>query len=364
MVRAVAYYLPQFHPIPENDEWWGKGFTEWTNVASARPRFRNHYQPHIPADLGFYDLRRPGVLQEQWQLAKDHSIGGFVFYHYWFGGRRVLDLIEKTLLEDPNDPSLPEFALCWANENWSRNWDGGQREVLIQQTYSWTDHVDHFEQLLPLFRHPKAIRVAGKPVFVVYRPQIIPNFDDVAGLWRKLAIRAGLGGLHIVGTNSYNDQIDPVRLGVGNAVDFFPNAHAAGSDGISGKRPLRRLPPAITKRVTGRLTNNVVSYHDVVDRSIMAMPAEGRQHLYPCVAPSWDNSPRRRQGALILHNPNAADYRRWLRAAVSIEKERRGHEGLVFINAWNEWAEGAHLEPDRRHGRDFLTATRDVMAAI
>ena len=193
--RLIAFNLPQFHPTPENDAWWGKGFTEWTNVAKARPLYPGHYQPHIPADLGFYDLRLPEARAAQAELAREYGIEGFCYYHYWFGGRRMLERPVNEILAS-GEPEFP-FCLCWANHSWSTVWQG-TADSLIEQTYpGWDDHAAHFDWLLNAFRDPRYIRVNGKPLFVIYKPDDIPNVREVTSFWRESAIKAGLPGLHL-----------------------------------------------------------------------------------------------------------------------------------------------------------------------
>lgn len=201
-VRAIAFYLPQYHPVPENDEWWGKGFTEWRNVSKARPLFPGHYQPHLPADLGFYDLRLPEVREAQAELARAHGISGFVYYHYWFNGRRILERPFNEVLQS-GKPDFP-FCLCWANENWTRIWDGGDKHILLEQKYSAQDDLAHIQSLIPAFRDERYIRVNGKPLFLVYRAELIPDPVRTAAIWREAAIKAGVGDLYLARVESYD----------------------------------------------------------------------------------------------------------------------------------------------------------------
>jgi lipopolysaccharide biosynthesis protein len=206
--RAIALYLPQFHPIPENDEWWGKGFTEWTNTAKARPRFPGHYQPHVPADLGFYDLRVPETRAQQAEMARAHGVEGFCYYHYWFAGKRILQRPFDEVVAS-GEPDFP-FCLCWANETWSGVWHGDPRRTLIAQTYPGEeDHRAHFATLLPAFRDPRYIRVAGKPVFLIYKPLDLPDAAATLALWTRMAEEAGLPGLHFVGCTDDVTDIPP-----------------------------------------------------------------------------------------------------------------------------------------------------------
>src|SRR4029077_7166935 len=213
-VKLIAFYLPQYHPIPENDDWWGKGFTEWTNVTKARPWFRGHYQPHLPADLGFYDLRLPETREAQANLARQYGIHGFCYYHYWFNGRRLLERPFNEVLAS-GSPDFP-FCLCWANENWTRAWDGLEREVLIQQHYDSNDDLAHIRWLANAFRDPRYIRVHGKPLFLVYRVASLPDPMQTVSIWREEARRLGIGELFLCAVESRvggSQSVNPSRLG-------------------------------------------------------------------------------------------------------------------------------------------------------
>jgi lipopolysaccharide biosynthesis protein len=356
---VIAFYLPQFHPIPENDLWWGRGFTEWTNVVKARPLFRGHYQPHLPADLGFYDLRVPETRQAQADLASQHGITGFCYYHYWFSGRRVLHRPFQEVLRSGR-PDFP-FCLCWANENWTRRWDGGKGEVLLAQQHSPEDDRRHIEHLLPAFHDPRYIRINGKPLFLVYRTDLLPNPAHTAEIWREAAQRAGLE-LYLARVESHVANVDPSAIGFDAAVEFAPDWRVLRhppkwrwDDWDLKARVIHRLRRAGIVS-SAYFTHEVYSYRELADR--MLSRAEPPYLRFRCVAPGWDNSPRRVVGARILHGAHPDIYERWLRATL-----RRTHaipdpeQRIVFVNAWNEWAEGAHLEPDQRWGLAFLQAT-------
>jgi lipopolysaccharide biosynthesis protein len=357
-LRALAIYLPQFHPVPENDAWWGRGFTEWTNVTKARPLFDGHYQPHLPADLGFCDLRVPEVRQAQAELARAHGIHGFCYYHYWFSGRRILQRPFDDVLAS-GSPDLP-FCLCWANENWTRRWDGQDQEVLLQQHYSAADDTAHIQSLLPAFADPRYIRVDGKPVFLVYRTGLMPEPARTAERWRSEAMRAGIGDLYLIRVENFTRDPVPSDIGFDAAMPFAPdwrsNPPARRPSAIA--RMLRRLKlhdPVLERQ-------RVMSYADLAE-SVLARPATGYLQ-YPCVTPMWDNSARRKVGAAIFHDSTPALYERWLRDAAGRFVPPSPDENLIFINAWNEWAEGNHLEPCQRWGRAYLEATRDALAAV
>ncbi len=342
--RVLAFHLPQFHPIPENDAWWGPGFTEWTNVARARPAFPGHDQPRLPGELGFYDLRLPDTLAAQAALARAHGVDGFCFYHYWFNGRRLLEAPVERLLAS-GQPDVP-FCLCWANESWTRAWDGRSDEVLLAQTYAPEDDVAHLRDLLRFFRDPRYVRAGGRPLFLVYRPSRLPDAARTAAVWREEAARAGLPGLYLCGVESFlEDRGDPAAWGFDAAVEFQPDWANLGE-------PLAH--PAF-----GR--HRVHDYRAFVAGQL-AKPAPGwRRH--PCVTPRWDNTARRPEDSVVLLNPDPDVYAGWLAAAARGQRALPPGERFVFVNAWNEWGEGCHLEPDLVSGRLWLEATRRAVAA-
>ena len=341
-VRAIAYYLPQFHPIPENDAWWGAGFTEWTNVTRARPLFDGHYQPHLPADLGFTDLRLPEVREAQAALAREHGLHGFCYY-YSFGGKRLLDRPLREMVES-GKPDFP-FCICWANESWSRRWDGAEAEVLVAQDDSDAFYRGFIHEVLPILRDPRYIRVDGKPVLLVYRIGRMPDAAGVAAAWREAAVAAGLPGLYLCSVQSHDPNLDPSRFGWDAAVEFPPSPwHGRVVD----PRSLPGLDPDFT--------GTVFDYPDLVTRYLQREVP--RYRLLRGVMTSWDNTARRGPAAYLFQGATPGEYETWLRATVAwTEAHVPPSERLVFVNAWNEWAEGAHLEPDQRHGRAWLEAT-------
>jgi lipopolysaccharide biosynthesis protein len=355
-VSLLAFYLPQFHPIPENDAWWGKGFTDWSNVAPCQPRFRGHYQPRMPGELGSYDLRVAETREAQAQLARAHGIEGFVYYHYWFEGRRLLDQPFRQVL-DSGQPDFP-FCLCWANENWTRRWDGRHRSVLLAQTYNGDDDRRHGEWLMTAFADPRYIKVDGRPLFLVYRGAGLPDPRRTTDLWREQAARLGLPGLFLCRVESFPDEVsDPTALGFDAAVEFQPDW--ATLDAVSQGHVRHRLR-ALSRRL-GMRGDRIVDYGAVVDAMLAKPPPPYLR--FPCVTPSWDNSARRPRGATILTNSTPNAYQRWLTETVSRVLTARVQQKLVFINAWNEWAEGNYLEPDRRFGRGYLEATSRALAS-
>lgn len=344
--RLIAFYLPQFHAIAENDAWWGKGFTEWRNVTRALPQFDGHDQPRLPADLGFYDLRTPGVMREQARLAREYGIGGFCFYFYWFDGHTLL---EEPLRQWLADDSIEQpFCLCWANENWSRRWDGRADDVLIGQNHSERDDLAFIAHVARYLRDPRYIRVDGKPLLLVYRPGLLPDARATAARWRQWCRDNGVGEICIAYTQSF-DRADPSDFGFDAAVEFPPNLATPAN--ITGDQQL------INPQFRGQVLDWRELAHDYARRP---MPS---YRLFPAVNCGWDNEARRSgRGRVYLHAAPRR-YRDWLRTTIEHRlADAPASDRLVFINAWNEWAEGAVLEPDARLGHAWLQATRDAVA--
>lgn len=333
---TIAYYLPQFYPIPENDAWYGTGFTEWRNVVRARPLFAGHDQPRLPADLGFYDLRVREVRHQQARLAKQHGIDAFCYYHYWFNGVRPL----RNVIDDVLAHSIPEmpFCLAWANENWSRHWDASQHEVLLRQTYTREDDEEHGRFLLKAMSHPLYLRVDGRPILFIYRIQAFPDPAGTIERWRRMWTEAGLPDVHIVKFDTHGNFHDPHIYGADSAAQFLPH-------GI--QHVLKPIKPE------GCDPGNAVYDYGQVVRAYLDQPKPAWTR-HECVFPSWDNTSRRGDGkSLVVHGSTPELYEGWL----STVHDRAGSDGLVLINAWNEWAEGAYLEPDLTHGHAYLEAT-------
>lgn len=366
-MKVISFYLPQFHPIPENDAWWGKGFTEWTNVAKAKPLFRGHGQPHVPADLGFCDLRLEETRIAQAELAQAYGIGGFCYYHYWFNGKMLLERPFNEVLAS-GKPDFP-FCLCWANENWTRRWDGLEQEVLAEQHYEQYDPIQHMEWLSRAFRDPRYIRIAGRPLFLLYWADHIPNVAAVLSTWRKEALRFLGTDLYVCAVKSHRFELsdeEAISIGFDALVNFHPhpkcftwpdkariqrfvNKRINAFFRLFGFDTLRRFP--------------IYARHDY--RTYVARACSlprGGSKQFPCVFPTWDNTARKKKDATVIQNSDAEIFETWLRHAVTTIADYDDDERIVFVNAWNEWAEGCHLEPDCENGRRFLESIQKVVA--
>lgn len=348
VVKVIAFYLPQFHPFAENDAWWGKGFTEWTNVAKAVPNFVGHYQPHLPIHFGYYDLRVPSVMEEQARVAKQYGIGGFSYYFYWFGGTILMEDPLKAMLDNPA-VDIP-FCLTWANENWTRRWDGAEHDVLIAQNHSHADSIALLRHLARYFNDPRYIRIDGKPVFIVYRADIIPDIAGTLAAWRTEALALGFDGLYLVAAQSF--QIgDPTGMGFDAAVEFPP--HSMPVTNIETQ--LEILQP--------EFKGHVSTYEEAVDMRV-TLP-DTSYKLFRTAMLAWDNTARKQNNSHTFHGFSVVAFSQWLSALCHRVMQSGAHgpdEKLVFVNAWNEWAEGSHLEPDRKHGFGYLAAAQAAIA--
>lgn len=358
MKRLIAIHLPQFHPFKENDEWWGKGFTEWTNVAKSRPRYHGHYQPHIPADLGFYDLRLEETRIAQSELAKQYGIYGFCYYHYWFNGHQLMERPLNEILAS-GKPDFP-FMICWANENWTRAWDGGEKQILIKQDYSDEDDRAHIRFLCEnYFKDPRYIRVNGKPVFCIYRSTLFPDMKKSIETMRDEARKFG-EELYICRFESFHTEGEQyLKPGFDAAVEFQPHIAFPRRGFLSFvKRAVDSVSWKLFKRVVFPV---VVDYEQYFEE-------EMRNHVdykrFPCVTPNWDNSPRRKGNSYVgFKNSTPAKYEKWLKSTIDSFAPFSEEEDFIFINAWNEWAEGNHLEPDLKFGLKYLEATKRSIEA-
>ena len=347
-VRAIAFFLPQYHPIPENDRWWGKGFTEWTNVTKARPNFEGHYQPHLPADLGFYDLRMPEVREEQARLARQYGISAFCYYYYWFAGKKLLNRPLDEVLQS-GAPDFP-FCICWANENWTRRWDGCEEDILIAQSHTEADHAGFIAEIAPALMDARYVRIDEKPLVIVYRLGQLPEPRRTADLWREYCVNAGIGEIYLAYVQSFERMPmgdDPSLYGFDAAIEFPPHRYPVRAE---------HSHPLINPEYQGLLFDYVQTSENFIKR---AWPS---YKLFRTVMPSWDNTARRQDVSHVFVNATPDRYEYWLRQVVHQTRRLHfGDERIVFINAWNEWAEGNHLEPDRQFGHQYLVATKNAL---
>lgn len=355
-VRILAFYLPQFHPIPENDEWWGKGFTEWTNVAKARPLFKGHYQPRIPADLGFYDLRVPETRIAQAEMARKYGIEGFIYWHYWFSGKRLLERPFNEVLSS-GEPDFP-FCLAWGNESWSGIWHGLSDKILIKQDYPGKeDYTNHFYALLTAFKDPRYIRIDNKPVFYILSPQQIPDYSDFIELWNILARENNLEGIFFVAPAFYPESEAQDLFDFGfNAINSYRLKESFGKmkGATIGQRIYRKI--LRTFRLSEKINYNVYDYEEFIRNFI----TEGDRNpvFFPTIYPSWDNSPRSGSRAMIMENSNPSIFKHHVRAALAVTKDKPLDHRIVFLKSWNEWAESNYMEPDLKFGLQYLQALK------
>jgi lipopolysaccharide biosynthesis protein len=362
-IRAIAFYLPQYHPIAENSKWWGEGFTEWTNVTKAKPFFKGHYQPVLPSELGFYDLRVPEVREQQAALAQEYGVGGFCYWHYWFGnGKRILERPFNEVLES-GKPDFP-FCLGWANESWTGIWHGLGKQVLLEQTYPGKDdYIAHFDFLAKAFKDPRYIRVNNKPLFLVYNPTAIPDLALFVSTFKEEAAKHGLDGVHLVATN----------------VNINWNAQEHGFEAITPSNHSKIMylqSPNKIKDFFRRQLNkdkNSKLYKKLFKRPVHVYEyAEAMKHFvsdkdkaqslyYPMVIPNWDNSARSGLNGYVLHNSRPELFEQIVKKAKDIVKDYPDEEKIIFIKSWNEWAEGNYLEPDRKFGRGYLEVIKRVL---
>ena len=374
--RIIGLYLPQYHPIPENDEWWGKGFTEWTNVAKARPLFRGHYQPRIPADLGFYDLRLPEVREQQAELAREAGLEGFCYYHYWFGnGRQLLERPFNEVLAS-GKPDFP-FCLCWANHDWTnKTWQKGNNfrrdSMIMKMEYSKEDYVRHFNYVLPAFRDPRYITVDGKPLFAVWAPHHIPDAREFIDLWQQLARENGLPGIHFVG------HTDNAGKGLpGQAADYYSADKAKeyyqavldlGFDAVmsSGYRRAVALLQGKTRMMWRMLSGKTFAptYSKMDYSRLMAnyyVPEDAGENIYPTLLPQWDRTPRAGKNSEIVVDSTPDRFQETVETAIELIRQKEPEHQLLFLKAWNEWGEGDYVEPDLKFGHGYIQAIRQAI---
>ena len=354
-MKIIAFYLPQFHEIPENNQWWGKGFTEWTNTRKATPLFKNHYQPHTPLNNNYYNLLDDGVLEKQIDIAKKYGVDAFCFYHYWFkGGKKLL---EKPLEYVLANKSLDfPFCICWANESWSRRWDGSNKEILIEQDYDDDENwKNHFYYLKQFFEDERYIKIDGHPVMLIYKPQEIPELSKKLSVWNFLAKQHGFG--RIIFISQYPQVNKEIERLFDYNIEFEPE-YTATEIRNHKFRFLFKNPLALFSMLYSKLflTLKIRHYKKLSYKRFSNISSKriiAANHL-PGLFTSWDNTPRRKNGGIVYHGSSPMLFKRY--ASIQISKAKSNNCPFVFVNAWNEWAEGAHLEPDDKYGYDYLEA--------
>jgi len=352
-----AYYLPQFHPVPENDEWWGEGFTEWTNVKKAKPLFPGHNQPLIPRELGYYSLEDPKTLEEQAKLAETYGLNGFVFYHYWFGNGKTL--LERPLQDFLKNPNVDiQFCVCWANESWKGTWHGAGNRMLQEQLYPGKeDYINHFHYLLQFFQDSRCLKIEGKPVFQVYVPESIPDLDVFVRVFEEQAKLSGLKGIYWIGvkTNPKWVEMDTLFNGIVNSnLSNINQYHCKSLSGIYRRYLFSN--PIVRKLFKWPKT--------VYYKTIRACLEDFRDHytkdFFPLAIPNWDNTPRTKNEGTVYLNTNPQAFEKHLTACLDQARKSPIDRQIVFIKSWNEWAEGNVLEPTQEYGRQYLEAIKSV----
>jgi lipopolysaccharide biosynthesis protein len=358
-IKPIAFYLPQYHPIPENDAWWGKGFTEWTNVTKAKPQFPNHAQPHFPTDLGFYDLRLPEARQAQADLARSYGIHGFCYYHYWFNGQRLIEGPFNDVLAS-GEPDFP-FCLFWANETWSRRWLGEEDSILMKQTHSHEDDLNHIQWLVKAFADSRYIKIDGRPLFIIYRPLDFPDISKTIEIFEQECLKNGLPKPYLLGCNARRQEFDFRTLGLDGTLDFQPQLGVLPYAFEDGRPRLSRFKRNMR---LGIFSSTLKAYDETWARRRMRAIVNAREFpTYPCVFVGWDNTSRRQENAIIFANPSVQNFESDFRDVVeSISCSNELDDTIVFVNAWNEWAEGNYLEPSVGKGHDYLEAIKRVVS--
>lgn len=356
-MKIIAFYLPQFHTFPENDQWWGKGFTEWTNVKKAKPLFKGHYEPRVPLNNNYYYLLDKKVWKWQIETAHKYGVYGFCFYHYWFSGKKLMHKPIELFLQ--NKDLDQNFCICWANETFSRRWNGHEEDVLIKQEHGdKLEWKEHFEYLLPYFLDSRYIKIDGKPLFVLYKPEIFPNYIDMFEYWNQLALQAGLPGMKFaIQSAIWNNKKSIDDSHVDYRIMFEP--------GFTGLREGHSLSfyfdsfkckvfKAFHKRVNAQPISYPAYCKDILKRPVTS------DKFIPGLFVNWDNTPRKGEnGSVTLKNDPKIFGETCLKL---IEKTRSEYKkDMIFVNAWNEWAEGCYLEPDEKYKFDYLEELRNAL---
>lgn len=360
--RVIAFYLPQYHPFKENDEWWGKGFTEWTNVGKAKPLFRGHYQPRVPADLGYYDLRMPLIRELQAELAREAGIEGFMYWHYWFGnGKTLMANIFQEVLES-GKPDFP-FCLGWANHSWTRRtWNCNAQEykdvdLMIQEYPGDEDYIIHFNTLLPAFKDRRYIRVDNKPLFMVYNPQGIPDPKHFIDLWNELAKKNGLEGIHFVGLmtgweEGYDKAFEWGFDAIAPQNRWYAEAKVSGYFWKMLQTKLRLINPSFVPL-------NKYKYKDIM--KYLFNEHDRLENAYPILLPNFDRSPRGGRRAQIYYGSTPELFKEHILQGLEYIKNKKPEHRILFLQSWNEWAEGNYVEPDLKYGHGYLNALKETI---
>lgn len=377
--RLIAFYLPQFHPTPYNDEWWGKGYTEWRSVTTAIPLFKGHYQPHVPADLGYYDLRLPIVREQQAELAREAGIEGFCYWHYWMGdGRRLLEMPFNEVLKS-GKPDYP-FCLAWANHNWTnKNWTKQSpllaEKNIIEQKYSIDDYKAHFKAVLPAFKDKRYIRVNGKPLFYVFMPEAIPDPKIFIEIWQDLALKNGLPGIFFVGKRQNLKLTFGSKEGhlsfpsTNEAASLYKEIFDMGFDAVNSRGNLRAEFLArnqyyfafqrLIRKYLKIQSLHRFDYKDIIPN--LFVEEDKANNVFPTLIPNWDRSPRVGKDAVIYENSTPELFKKSVENSFQIVKNKPQEHQIIFIQAWNEWGEGNYLEPDMKYGHGYLDAIRNLI---
>ena len=381
--RVIAFYLPQFHPIPENDDWWGKGFTEWTNVGKTKPLFKGHYQPRVPADLGYYDLRMPEVREAQAKMAREAGIEGFCYWHYWFGnGKQLLERPFNEVLESGN-PDFP-FCLGWANHSWSnKTWQNGSKftkdSMFMEQVYlGEKEHTEHFYDVLKAFKDKRYICVDEKPIFVVFDPLAIPESKAFVALWNKLAVENGLKGIHFVGIVSNlsgfyidknNNKKHYLVKASESSVSRYKQVLDAGFDAVNSRGLFRaelilrgrylKLVDFLSRKFFGGAFIDKFNYSKIIKH--LYVKEDSWDNVYPTLLPNWDRSPRSGKKATIYYGSTPDLFKKSVESALEVIKDKEDQHKILFLMSWNEWAEGNYMEPDLVFGKGYLEKLKQAI---
>ena len=359
--KLIAFHLPQFHPIPENNDIWGNGFTEWFNVTKAKPLFKGHYQPHIPKDLGFYDLRVPETRYAQAELAKNYGIDGFCYYHYWFNGKLLLEQPTEEILTS-KEPDFP-FCFCWANESWSKRWLGEDKDVFVKQNYTEADHIKHAQYLSKFFADPRYIKNNGRPIFAIYRPSDIPEIEKTIEIFKKTCLKETGMELFIVGSNSHEWSTE-VLLSYGfDAVLSFRPQLGVLPYSFTEDFNLKRLVRNITKFGVINSKLRLYDYEEAIEIMRIVEP-KTFDKILPTVFLGWDNTARKGSSAIVMKGNTPDLFLEEIKRVYTKLNNSAENNNLIFINAWNEWAEGCHLEPDFRNNHSYLQVIKKFKQSI